>query len=463
MFDVVPLSSEQLESLMLSIGFLGVLLLVGVLLRLLIPALRRFFIPAALIGGLIGIAAGPFALGLVSEAMNETWSAMGGILIAFVFAPMLMGSKLPSIKEAAGVAAPHVLYSYLSTLALVGASALMCVLLLTPVFGTHPLAASLLEISWPGGHGTAAGMAPVFEQFGWQDGSSLALGLATFGLIFGIFGGMVLLNIASRRGQLRTSAPGGDQAGREDLLVDGDGEVQSVSRLHKASLDNLAFHFSLIMVAILIGWALKALIDLVFTGVPLFPLAMIGGLLVQLVIQRTALSRIVDRRTFNQIAGIALDFLVVAAVASIQLPVLLENLAAIVVLTVVAIVISVVMFYVVGPRLFRTDWVENSIVNFGAMTGVSSVGLMLLRAADPGLRTKAGEGFALRAPFSSPFVGGGLVTALVPVVIVQFGNLAVGLGCVALCAALLLVAKLTGLWRAPAGAVRTAGSQATAV
>lgn len=160
---------------------------------------------------------------------------------------------------------------------------------------------------------------------------------------------------------------------------------------------------------------MKHVVDMVITGVPLFPLAMIGGLLVHLVIVRTPAQKLVDKATLNSIAGVALDFLVVSAVASLSLPVLLENWQALVITLVVMAVLSVAIFYWIGPRIFGKDWVENSIVNFGAMTGVVSIGLVLLRAADPHFKTGAFRGFALRAPCASPFVGGGLITAVFPI------------------------------------------------
>ncbi len=50
-----------------------------------------------------------------------------------------------------------------------------------------------------------------------------------------------------------------------------------------------------------------------FAYVPLFPMAMLGGVLFQLVIDRTRRERAIDRRLINRISGTALDFIIVAA------------------------------------------------------------------------------------------------------------------------------------------------------
>lgn len=451
--DLQPIDGDALESLMLAVAGLGVLLLLGVLLRAVVPVLRRFFIPAALVGGVIGLMFGPYALDVIPDSITSTWSGIAGILITVVFAPMLMGERLPKVKDAAKEAAPHVFYSYFSSFATVAVPALLTVFLFTPLFGTTPLFSTIFEVSWPGGHGTAAGMEEAYTALGWADGSSVALGSATAGLIFGIVAGMIMINIAARKGQL-ANYTGGSAKAASDVLPESEAHVESRGRLQRASLDNLAFHASLVAVAIIIGFVLKHFVDMVITGVPLFPLAMIGGLVVHLVIVRTPAQELVDKATLNSIAGVALDFLVVSAVASLSLPVLIANWQALTITLVAMAIVSVAIFYWIGPRIFGKDWVENSIVNFGAMTGVVSIGLVLLRAADPNFKTGAFRGFALRAPFASPFVGGGLVTAMFPIAVANWGNLAVGIGCAVLCMLLIGVAMATGIWKRPAARER---------
>lgn len=450
MLNITALESAALNSLMVAVAVLGLLLMAGVVLRMVVPIFRRFFIPAALIGGVIGLALGPNGAGLFSEELNSIWAAIPGLLIAVVFAPMLMGQKLPGFRESARTAAPHLVYSYFSSFAIIAVPALLTYFIFHPVFGINPMFSTIFEISWPGGHGTAAGMAPAYEALGWGDGSSLALGSATFGLLFGIIGGMVMINIAARKGHLSAGSKA-HVAGHDasDVLAEANSEVYSLGRLNKSSLDNLAFHVSLIGAAILIGMVLKHFIDMLITGVPLFPLAMIGGLIVQIILNRTPLAPLVDKKTLESIAGIALDFLVVAALASISIPVILENWIPLTVTTVVVAVLSLGVFYIIGPRIFRQDWFEHGIINFGAMTGVMSVGLLLLRAADPHAKTDAGRAFALRSPFASPFVGGGLITAMFPIVAVQYGNLWLGIGSIVLCVLVLLAAKVLGIWGPP--------------
>ena len=52
---------------------------------------------------------------------------------------------------------------------------------------------------------------------------------------------------------------------------------------------------------------------------------------------------------------------------------------------------------------------------------------MLLRTVDPKVETEAGTMYALGTPFTSAFIGGGLVTSAVPYLIQSSGALVTGL------------------------------------
>ncbi|QBI54046.1 sodium/glutamate symporter [Streptomonospora litoralis] len=455
MFPTDEVAGDTVTTLLFAFTVLGLLVLAGVVLRLLVKPLRRFFIPAALIGGVLGAALGPYGAGVFPEGMTATWSALPGILITVVFAPMLIGVRMPDVRQSYQLIAPQLLFGYIGDFLLMGVPMLLCAALLMPVWGVDAMFGTMVEIAWPGGHGTAGGMAPVYTELGWADGGALALAAATVGLVFGIVVGMVLINIGARRGDAPNAAGSRDTPdliGREERP--GLGQVT----LNKDLVDGLAFHGALIAVAVFIGWLLQSALEPLVPGLPLFPLAMIGGALVQAVVGRTRLGDAVDTGSLRAIQGAALDLLVVSAVASVSIPVVLDNIVPLSLLMLVAAAVAVGFFYWAGPRMFRRSWFEHAIVNFGTLTAVSSVGLMLLRTADPELKTDAARAYALRAPFFSPLVGGGLVTALLPVLAVNYGPWAVGIGACAAAAVLCLLARLLGIWRSPRKAREEAAS-----
>ena len=58
-------------------------------------------------------------------------------------------------------------------------------------------------------------------------------------------------------------------------------------------------------------------------------------------------------------------------------------------------------------------------------TGTTATGFVLLRVVDPDLETDAPEDYALASPFSAPFIGGGLMTTLLPIFVLERIPLAV--------------------------------------
>jgi ESS family glutamate:Na+ symporter len=59
-------------------------------------------------------------------------------------------------------------------------------------------------------------------------------------------------------------------------------------------------------------------------------------------------------------------------------------------------------------------WFELGILNYGMSTATTAQGLMLLRIVDKDLESGAAEDYALAAPLSAPFIGGGIVTLSLP-------------------------------------------------
>src|SRR5699024_1676245 len=120
----------------------------------------------------------------------------------------------------------------------------------------------------------------------------------------------------------------------------------------------------LISIAILIGWFIQKGVVMFVPGVPLFPLAMIGGLVINLLISRTKYNEMIDINTLNRIQGIALDFLIIGAVASIQIPIVVEFAVPLIILLALTIAMMLWYFYYLGKRFFPDNWFENAIVHY---------------------------------------------------------------------------------------------------
>ena len=157
---------------------------------------------------------------------------------------------------------------------------------------------------------------------------------------------------------------------------------------------------------------------------PLFPLCMIGGLLLQMVLRITKLHIIVDHGQMQRLAGAALDFLVLSAVASIRIDFVAAYWLPLLLLVLSGTLWNVFMVLYFAPKLFKVAWFERAIAEFGQAMGVTATGLLLLRTVDPENKTCAASAFGYKQLFHEPFMGGEIITSLaLPLVMVKGGLL----------------------------------------
>lgn len=448
------IASGTLNSLLFYSSVLGILLLVGVFVRIKVKIFKKYFIPASLIAGFIGLALGPYGAKVFSTEMVGTWGSIAGILITIVFAPMLIGMKSDGKdkKSTSNLVARHLAYSYLGSLLQIAIPLIIAALILIPIWNLDEMFATIIEVGWAGGHGTAAGMTEVYSDLGWEAGASLGVTSATLGIVIGIISGIIMINHGVKKGytSILKNKNALSSETEEDFIPADKQKSSSVNTLNPDMVEGFAFHMGLILIAVAIGWFMQKFLVEYVQGVPLFPLAMLGGLLVNMVISKTKYFDLIDVNTFKRIQGLSLDFLIIGAVASIKVPIVVEYWLPLLILTVATFFLMLWYFYYLGRRMFNEQWFENAIVHYGSYTGVAAVGLMLLRTTDPEMKTDSGKAYALRAPFYSPFLGGGLLTALVPVLVIKYSALTVGIGALVLAILLIIVSKSLGLYNKPA-------------
>ena len=437
---------------LISFAWLGLALIMGRMLRGWIPALRRAFIPSSIIGGLLLLLIGPEVLGrlvpglppVVTGESVAIWSGLPGFLINIVFAALFLGKLIPGLKEIWRKAGPQVAFSHTIAWGQYVVGFALTALLLGPLFGVEPMFGALIEIGFIGGHGTAAGLGQTFTDLGWPQGQDLALGVATIGVLMGVLTGIVLVNWGVKKGHtrlVRTQAEAEDDienAAEEHDTTESEIAPHGQSDDPKAtvrieSMEPMTFHLAYIGASIGVGaLLLTALVTLeslllqplgapvLLAHVPLFPLAMVGGIIVQKIHSRFFPGNL-DRVMILQLQGAALDLLIVSALASLTLSAIADAWLPLLLLIVAGIAWTVVCFVFLAPRMMRDYWFERGIGDFGQSLGVTATGLLLMRIVDPRSQTPAFESFGYKQLLFEPLVGGGLFTATSVPLVFAFG------------------------------------------
>ncbi len=421
---------------------LALLLVAGRFVRQKTTLFQRIFLPSSILAGTAALLLGPEVLprSPFPEWMVGVWTDLPALLINVVFAALLMGKPLPGLRTIWRTAGPQVCFGQAMGWGQYVLGILLTMTVLGPVWGLPPAAGALIEIGFEGGHGTAAGMGEAFEAVGFPEGQDLALGLATIGLVGGVIVGTILINLAMRRGTIGSTDSGLSDAVADMGVSPSLKEVEAFRREREAEMsptDPLSLHLGLVAMAITIGWLLlegMRWVELatwgrggegvvVLTYVPLFPLAMIGGVIIQALVDRTGRSDLISAPLMRRISGVALDFTIVAALASLSLQAIGANLGPFLLLALVGLVWPIFAVLVLAPRIIPTGWFERGIGDFGQSTGVTVTGLLLMRVADPANESGALESFGYKQLLFEPILGGGLFTGISVGLLAAFGSL----------------------------------------
>ena len=416
------------------------LIFFGHWLRTHVRVFRMLFLPSCVIAGLLGLlvlqvtqAAGT----PIPDVWTAGWGKLPGLLVNVVFACLFMGVVLPRFSEIARNAGPQLGYGQIVAWGQYVVGIGLFLLVIRNVWPDLPdMFAAIMPVGFEGGHGTATGLLETFELEGWKAGGDFALTSATAGMIGGVVVGMALINWAVRRGHTVRKQTA-EQAGGADAAIPED-RRPSAGRLTVSPdvIGSLTLHVVIIGIACGVGYLIKQgmiggangvnwtldqtgwleggseTVAKIAAKFPLFPLCMLGGLVVQLVDQRIGKHRVIDHGLTRRVQNLALDFLVVAAIANIRIEAMAGGLAPFAILVVAGIIWNVFCVLVLARWLLPNAWFERSIAEMGQSMGVTATGLLLLRVVDPEYESPAADAFASKQLLHEPFMGGGIWTTM---------------------------------------------------
>ena len=222
-----------------------------------------------------------------------------------------------------------------------------------------------------------------------------------------------------------------------------------------------ARNLALTGLAVAIGWVALAGLQLLGRAVgggfgsltaafPVFPLAIIGSLLVRLALERSGRSAWASAPILGLVATLAADLLITAATACLDLSLLAHDWLPLTALAVAGLAWNLAVVLLLGPRILPSPWFERGILEFGQATGVAASGLLLLHMADPDDRADALPAFSIKQLLLQPLIAGGVITVVAPLAITSLGLTLWSALCLVL--VLLWIGLALLLARRPAGA-----------
>lgn len=412
-------------SLLVDFGFMSLLLVIAQFLRSKIKFFQNFYIPASVLAGIMGLILGPQVFNIIP------WSGKIGsyayLLICIVFGGLYIGKKEKlNVKK--------IFHSVGDTFCINMATEFICFgtaltigwgilkLFFPSVFEQFCL---LLPSGYCGGHGYASTIGTALNNLlGREDCVQIGQTFATLGLLTGLFVGILVINYGARHGATRfiKRADKLPEECRTGLVPAGNRNSMGEETINPMSMDPLAWHLALTLLATLIGylfynWYKKYLPNI---ELPIMCLTMLAGVLIQTILNHTELKDSVDKHVEDRIGSMITDYLVGFGVASISITVVQTYLLPIIILCLLGTIWPLIMVFVVGRKLFHNYWFERSIFVFGWCTGVVAIGVTLLRICDPEMKSRALDDYGTAYTLISIIEV--FIVALTP-------QLAVSLGC----------------------------------
>jgi len=414
--------------MLMDFGLMSIILIISHLLRSKIKLLQYIYMPSSLIAGFIALFCGwqfwdilPFA---TRENGTPFMSSYPYLLVVVLFATLYLGkdakSQKVSLSKVIRDTGDTFFYNLGSEFYQFGFAILFGLLVLMPLFpGLHQGFGIMLPAGFVGGHGYATAIGKTFENYGWTEALTVGYTSATVGLLTGVIGGMIMINIATRKGWTRLvkdvkSLP-------ESMLTGFVPEKERVSMgqetVNPIALDPFTWHFALTLAAFALGYYVYNFVK-PYMGraeIPMMCLSMLAGVVIQKLLDGINLGHFVDKHVMNRIGSWVTDYLVAFGVASIQVSVVVKYAMPMTILFLFGIILTVGYLAIFAKRMFHNFWFERGIFVYGWNTGVVAMGVTLLRVVDPGFKTKTLEDYGLAYVFISLFEIG--IVSIVPTMV----------------------------------------------
>lgn len=386
----------------MSFAWVGVMLLIGMLLRAFVKPLGDILMPACVIAGLIGFVFLNFVGPDTEAALGVSADGCGSIVgTFFTFTFISMG--LTNVPKADGVNSGKEVFK--------GSVGMGCVwnilytiqpfvgygllLVIGGMFSMAPEYGLTIPFGFDHGPGQAATFGALMEKNGLVDAQQVALTFAVIGFLLAFGVGVPIAKYGLKKG-LACYPKEIDKAIKVGVYKkEEQKEVAGMTTTYNGNIDSLAFCAALVglcyVICMPIGDALMATDNqfLQIFGSMQFFIGMVVAWIVRFLMNKLNIKQYHDDGLQTRITGFTTDFMITAAFMSIQLSVVGKWLVPIIILSLAAGLVTFVVCLFFASRIGGYFDFERFLGLWGTATGTCPSGIALIRIVDPELKTTA--------------------------------------------------------------------------
>lgn len=403
-----------LRTLFTTVSVIGVLLVIGTILRAKFSIFQKMFLPASVIGGFIGLLLGPIVW--KGSPIQQSWVQVASLLPSFLIVPVVasvpLGLEFGSKKG--GKKDPSIFKMFL-LMSFIGAVQYMTGFGIATIFRSkydlYNTFGTELSAGFAGGHGTAGVIGSLLQSANqpfWETAQGVTTTYATIGLVGGILLGILLINIASRKGH--TTYIQDTKNMPLDMVTGIQKDVtKQVSAgketTNSSAIDSLTLHVALIMMvsglAYLLVFTLKKYNVPLLSSIPEWAYAILVMYAVWGTMVKLKLDWVVDTKTKSKISSGLTEFAVVAAIMSLPIEAVFVYLVPLLLTAALGLLFTIGGTYFIAKVLFKDHWFERTLTIMGMSTGVFLTGLLLLKMVDPDLESPVLKDYSISYSINS--------------------------------------------------------------
>ena len=385
-----------------SLVLLMVFLLVGFVIREVVTPLKKLYIPASMIGGIVALILGPQVLNLIE--IPDSWTTLASPAVNVVITCMIFGITLKrGVFKGVGNAIVCTFFIYCSQVAvgaLLGAG-------LSKLWSSLPIQWGIMPVfCFYGGHGGGITAGDGFASVGIPNMTDLGIIFSTIGLITALTVGMFWVNYGIRKGYAQHVKDISHNSLKRGPLPDEQRTSIGKTTVLTSGIAALALQLAIIMFCIWLGDKIIELIALAIPAIDTLPsllYGVIGAFIVWNLMVATKTERYADKQTISSISGFALEVCICSATATLNLQFIAANLVPILIMSIAMIILTSFFAMVLCRRWMNRDWFEFAMNRFGCCTGVSATGWALYRCVDPDGKTSVAQQVGISSAIDTPF------------------------------------------------------------
>src|SRR6056297_311938 len=430
----------------MDMALMSLLLFVAQLIRSRVKIVQNLYLPSSLIAGFLGLGLSKQGLGVLPFSDQISSYAYLGIVI--LFASLFIGNEnKESFKKVVNEVGDTFTLNLAAEIGQFGFALFAGTIIITRFFPEVNQAFSILmPAGFVGGHGYAAAIGGTLQEVGgWEEAITIGQTFATIGILSGILGGLLMINLATKKGHTRLIKSMGQlpKSMQTGLVPKEERTVMGHNTVNPMSIDPLSWHVLLVLIATAGGYYSQGWFKALIPGItlPMMCLSMLSGLVVYFLLKLLKMDKYVDRKVITRIGSSVTDYLVAFGVASIRISIVVKYAIPILIMLACGLFFAVFYSMVICKKLFHNYWFERSIFIYGWSTGVVAMGVTLLRIVDPEFRSKTLEDYGMAYVFIS-FVEL-FIVSITPIYVLKSGGSAMMAGIV-------MIAIAVALWVATA-------------